>query len=267
MLIASASGNSFAYLWEDQVPLSFDGSNWAQTLCPRDIGLGLDGLFLLHRPMPGKPWLMEHWDLDGAYSFCGNGTRAALALPGAPSGERVDALSNGQGVTLRLMDEGIALRMPQGPGFGFLPSPLDLPLAHACAWIGNPQLIVEVPSVDAVDLAAFAPPLRYHADFPQGTNVCIVEILAPGRARIRSWERGVEGETPSCGTGSAVAGAWLTRRTGVLRWQLEPRARDPLRVTAEVLPDGTWRELWLSGTVRVLGEFQPGAGMRLNSPR
>lgn len=265
LTIASASGNIFAYVWEDQVPPAFDGAKWAQALCPRELGLGLDGLFLLHRPASGKPWLIEHWDLDGACTFCGNGTRAALAIPGAPSAGLVEALSNGQSVALRRQENGIALRMPEGSGYGFLTSPLSLQFPHACAWIGNPQLILEVPSVAEVDLAGFAPPLRHHEAFPQGTNVCIVEIQAPGRARIRSWERGVEGETLSCGTGSAVAGAWLARRTGIPRWLFQPSGRDAVRVDTEILPDGNWRELWLSGPVRVLGEFHPAGGLLLSA--
>jgi diaminopimelate epimerase len=260
MWLASASGNSFAYAWEEEVPASFDGAIWAWTLCRRGTGLGLDGLFLLRRPEQGGPWAMEHWDLDGASTFCGNGTRGALAIPGAPNESCVEVLSNGQRVALRARGEEIALRMPAGPGYGFLPSPLELPEPHACAWIGNPQLIVEVPSVEAVDLAAFAPPLRHHAGFPQGTNVCIVEVLGPGRARIRSWERGVEGETLSCGTGSAVAGAWLTARTGLAAWELLPAGGDPLRVEAALGPDGQWEELWIAGRVRILGEFRPQAG-------
>jgi len=266
LTIASASGNTFAYAWVDQVPLGFDGAKWAQAICPREVGLGLDGLFLLRLPESGRPWEIEHWDADGGSTFCGNGTRAAMGIPGAPREDYVEVLSNGLCVALRRQADEVALRMPEGPGYGFLPSPLSLQLPHACAWIGNPQLIVEVPTVAAVDLAAFAPPLRHHEAFPQGTNVCIVEILSPGRARIRSWERGVEGETLSCGTGSAVAGAWLASRTGIRCWQLQPSGRDPLRVEAELLPEGHWRELWLSGTVRVLGSFHPGVGLQLGTP-
>ena len=44
--IAAASGNVFAYLWMDEAPPSFHGPEWAQALCPRGRGLGLDGLFL-----------------------------------------------------------------------------------------------------------------------------------------------------------------------------------------------------------------------------
>lgn len=255
LFLASGSGNRFAYGWRDELP-GLEGAELAQRLCPGEVGLGVDGLFLMDRPREGKPWLMDHWEPDGGCTFCGNGTRTAMAIPGAPEGE-VEVMANGQAVALRRQSDEVALRMPSGPGFGFRPSPLDRKEPHACAWIGNPQLILEVPDVEAIDLAAFAPPLRHHPAFEHGTNVCIVQVEQAGHARIRSWERGVEGETLSCGTGSAVAGAWLASRWGISEWEFQPRGKDRVRVEAVLDERGDWRSLWLSGRVRLLGQFEP----------
>src|SRR5512141_1537718 len=98
--IASASGNVFAFAWAGDLPRSFDGPEWARVLCARGTGLGLDGLFRLQAPEPGLPWAMDHWDADGAHSFCSNGSRAALALKGAPESEFVDAVSSGEAIRL-----------------------------------------------------------------------------------------------------------------------------------------------------------------------
>jgi len=259
--LGSASGNTFAYLWEDEAPEGFDGPAWARALCPRGTALGVDGLFLLARPVPGRPWVLEHWDTDGGRTFCSNGSRGALALPGAPEGPLVAASSSGVAVTLGRREGGFAIRMPQGPGFGFKASPLALTEPHACGWIGNPQLVVEVPKVAEVAFAAFAVPLRFHPGFAGGTNVNLVEVLGPGSARIRSWERGVEAETLCCGTGCGVAGAWLAKRTGVMDWVLVPESGEPVTVSVALGEDGDWTELWLSGGARVLGTFQPSANL------
>ncbi len=249
--VASASGNSFAYAW-DALPPGGDGPGWARTLCP---GHGLDGLFLLERPLAGQPWRMRHWDADGALTFCSNGTRAALALPGAPAGTEVAVESSGEQVLLRREGDGVAILMPSGPGTGFRPFPGSLEGPHAFGWIGNPQLVLELPGVAGLDLGLLAPPLRHHPALPGGTNVNVLEVLAPGTARIRSWERGVEGETPCCGTGCAVAGAWLARRTGIPTWRLLPPGGG-VSVTAHLEGEG-WRELWLSGPVSVHGALPP----------
>ncbi len=249
--LASASGNAFAYQWEDEAGAGIEGPLLARALAGGRPGI--DGVFLVSRPEAGRPWKLEHWDTDGSATFCGNGSRAALALPGAPTGATVEVRSNGLAVTLRRDATGIGLRMPEGPGFGLQAAGLGLASPHGFGWIGNPQLVVEQPDVASLDLAAFAPPLRRHPAFPEGTNVSVVQVLEDGLARIRSWERGVEGETLCCGTGCAVAGAWLAQRSGVMRWTLLPAGPDPVTVEVEGLVAGAWRGLWLSGPVRYAG--------------
>lgn len=253
--IASASGNVFGYLWADEAR-ALDGARCARMLCPRGRGFGLDGLFLMQRPGEG-PWILDHWDSDGSKSFCSNGSRAALALPGCPEGAQLEVVSNGERILLRRDGHGIGIRLPEGEGFGLRDVPLAVDGPAGFGWVGNPQLVLEVPSVDGVDLPALAPPLRWDPSVPGGTNVNVVEVLSPGEARIRSWERGVEGETLCCGTGCAVAAAWLARRTGCARWHLRPAGGDPVTVTLAWDARGGWRDLWLSGPVHRIGGAQP----------
>ena len=86
-----------------------------------------------------------------------------------------------------------------------------------------------------------------------GTNVSVVEVLAPGEARIRSWERGVEGETLCCGTGCAVAAAWLAAEGGPSEWTLHPTGGEAVTLSIGALEGGRWRDLWLCGPVHLLG--------------
>ena len=255
--VASASGNVFAYLRSEEAPPSFRGPEWARALCPRGRGLGLDGLFLLHSFREGEPWRMEHWEPDGTLTFCSNGTRAAASvLPDGFRG-RIQALVSGERVGLRVDGEAVGLQLPEGSEYGLRPSPLDLEWPHALGWTGTPHLIVEVPDVDSVDLPSFAPPLRFHAALPEGANISIVQILELGRARIRTWERGVEGETLCCGQGCAVAGAWLSERMGTGEWNFRPAGEDAVRISVGGMEGGRWRELWLAGPVRRIGGFEP----------
>lgn len=176
-----------------------------------------------------------------------------MGVRGAPRGAVVEAVSNGERIVLRRSEAGIGIRMPEGEGFGLKAVPLECQVPAGFGWIGNPQLVLRVPSVSMVDLSAVAPPFRHHAAVPGGTNVNVVEVLEPGLARIRSWERGVEGETLCCGTGCAVAGAWLARTEGISAWQFQTAGKDPVSVSVTLEATGAWRDLWLTGLVRNLG--------------
>lgn len=256
LTLAAASGNCFGYLWAEEVPPAFDGSSWARRLCPRGEGFGLDGLFLLQRPVADGPWEMDHWEPDGSRTFCSNGTRAAVCLLSHAQGE-FEVRVSGERVRLRVDGEGVSLKLAEGVPYGLQPSPLVLETPHALGWTGTPHLVLEVPDVACVDLPQFAPPLRFHPALEQGANISIIQILAPGQARIRSWERGVEGETLCCGQGCAVAGAWLAQRSGVHQWQFQPAGRDPVRVSVASVQDGKWSELWIGGPVHRLGRVVP----------
>jgi diaminopimelate epimerase len=98
---------------------------------------------------------------------------------------------------------------------------------------------------------------------PGGTNVNVVEVIAPGEARIRSWERGVEGETLCCGTGCAVAAAWLARTDGALTWVLHTAGGETVRVSLVLDAAGAWHDLWLGGPVRRLGIALPDPSLLL----
>jgi diaminopimelate epimerase len=253
--LASASGNVFGYLWSDEVK-DCHGGDYAKLLCPKGRGFGLDGLFLMQKPKTG-PWVLEHWDADGTKSFCSNGSRASLAIHGAPAGALLDGLSNGEAILLSRTGQDIGIRMPEGTGFGLRAVPVPVELPAGFGWIGNPQLVLRVSSVAEVDLEHLAPPLRHHAALPGGTNVNVVQVLAPGEARIRSWERGIEGETLCCGTGCAVAAAWLARTEGARRWRLHTAGGDTVNVELDLDLEGRWRNLWLSGPVHRLGVVTP----------
>ena len=80
--------------------------------------------------------------------------------------------------------------------------------------IGVPHAIVFVDAVDDVDLGKVAPKIRHHASFPEGTNVNVVEKIGTDSIRIRTYERDLEEEILSCGTG-ATASAVMANRLGM----------------------------------------------------
>jgi diaminopimelate epimerase len=260
--LASASDNLFAFVWKHGLATPFNGSERAVALCPRGHGLGLDGLFLLNTPKRGAPWLIEHWDADGTRSFCSNGTRAAAALLPDEFSGLTEVISTDETALLDRRGAEVGLRLPQGEDFRLMNAPEKLPFPAVYAWTGTPQLVLRVPDIDSIDLPTFAPPLRFHPELPFGANVSILQVLADGSARIRTWERGVEGETLSCGQGAAAAAAWLAEQTGVDKWLFQPKGIDPLCLDVGKLQNRRWSELWMRGPVRVLGNIALGPSLK-----
>jgi diaminopimelate epimerase len=259
--LASASGNVFAFAWKEEQGAQFDGSIFAKRICPRGHGLGLDGLFLLDVPKKEAAWSIEHWDPDGSRSFCSNGTRAAAALLPDEIQGRIEICSSGETGVVDRHGLEVGLRFPEGEAFKLMDAPPNLPLQAIYAWTGTPQLILQVPDADAIDLPSFAPPLRFHPELPEGANVSVLQVVSPGSAKIRTWERGVEGETLSCGQGAAAAAAWLAEQTGVCKWKIQPKGIDALTLEVGSLQDRHWEELWLRGPVRVLGTATLGSSL------
>lgn len=72
---------------------------------------------------------------------------------------------------------------------------------------GVPHAVVFSSGIDSLDIDALAPAIRNHPSFPKGANVDFVEVAGDNTISVRTFERGVEGETLSCGTGSVAAAA------------------------------------------------------------
>ena len=81
---------------------------------------------------------------------------------------------------------------------------------------GVPHAVIFTESVDKTDICGIAPKIRHHESFPEGANVNFVEVTGDNEITIRTYERGVEDETFSCGTGSTAcaAVAYKTGKTG-----------------------------------------------------
>lgn len=165
-------------------------------LCDRRLGVGADGLMTLGCDSLGGDFFMRYWNCDGREStMCGNGGRCishfahslGLGVDGSLTFNAVDgwhsaSMVSGSVVRLQMVD--VRGYEKLGEGRWFLNT-------------GSPHYVELVDDVDALDLASVAPSLRYEYD----SNVNFVEAST---GRMRTWERGVEGETLACGTGATA---------------------------------------------------------------
>lgn len=106
---------------------------------------------------------------------------------------------------------------------------------------GVPHAILFVDSVDKVDLGTLGPIIRHHPHFPNGTNVNVAQL---NPFRIRTFERGVEGETLACGTGATASGL-AAAKLYALTSPIKIGVQSGDHLTLSFTPD--WKNLSLEG--------------------
>ncbi|MDE5622426.1 MAG: diaminopimelate epimerase [Alistipes sp.] len=175
-------------------------------LCDRHFGIGADGLMTLTQT-PDGGCVMRYFNADGSEGeMCGNGARCFalfvrhLGLCGDTCRfEATDGAHTAQ------------LRRVEGPAGEIELGMIDVAqIRTGDGWwslnTGVPHYVEFVDDPSAVDVCGRGRAIRRDtARFPQGTNVNFVQILGPGRLRMRTYERGVENETLACGTGATAA--------------------------------------------------------------
>ena len=185
-------------------------------MCDRRRGVGADGVLLLERG-GAADFAMRYFNADGLPAdFCGNGARclARLALDlGLGNGEEVRFESAAGLQRARRTADGRAIELLFGTVEAAGPveriTGPDRTFAGRRALTGVPHFVVPVERVQDVPVREWGAALRRHAAFGAGgTNVDFVARLGPSRIAMRTYERGVEGETLACGSGAMASALW-----------------------------------------------------------
>jgi diaminopimelate epimerase len=234
---------------------------WIRGICRRGLSVGADGALLVE-PLGGGRVRVRFHNPDGSPAFCGNGTRCAA---------RFAYLQGMSGPTM-ILETAIGDVPASVEGDGAvrleLPPPRDLGrttldergagLAGRRVLAGVPHFVVTVEGIDAAPLTSWGPRVRRHPAFgDDGTNLDLVEPEDASVLRLRTWERGVEGETLACGSG-AVAAAFAARLEGApAELRVVPESGVPLTVAFGADPASDAVEL--HGDARVIFETTVGA--------
>lgn len=232
------------------------GSVHARTLCSREEGVGVDGLILVY-PQDEAGVRIRFFNPDGSeFSTCGNGTRCAARFAAerglveedpftiVTSAGPIRAWVEGDRVTLEYL-------LPierRGP------ITVDGPSGAADGWLvgfGVPHFVLPLERMPDGPIAPICAPIRRDPQLgPEGANVNLIAMRTRERGRIRTFERGVEGETLACGSGSmaAVIAMWAAGEAD-RRVELEVEGRDLLTIELvdEPVFDGTPVRVRLSG--------------------
>lgn len=267
----TGSGNDF---------VMFDGRTTSEAdwpaeriahICDRRDGIGADGLVIV-TPLGNNTVRMTYYNADGSRAaMCGNAalctTRFAAAMEMAdPAG--MTLVTDAGTFPSRCIGEGhmAELNLPDVP----VPAPVGVSLAagERSAWLGTvgvPHLVTLVDDVAAVDIAGRGRKLRYDlACGPEGANANFLSRISPSSGTgsvadvaepswaIRTYERGVEGETLACGTGT-VAAALALAVSGADQLPLRFRSGSGRVLTVSArLQGGMATEIWLCGEGRIV---------------
>ncbi|RDC64726.1 diaminopimelate epimerase [Adhaeribacter pallidiroseus] len=192
------TGNDFIMI--DNRELFFDADNYAliAKLCERRMGIGADGLILLQN-REGYDFEMVYYNADGRPgSMCGNGGRCTVQFARqlnviqekafflAADGDHYATIDSQGQVSLKMND---VVQVETGTDYYFLNT-------------GSPHYVQFVDALDQFNVFAEGKLIRYNDRFKaEGTNVNFAQLQPEPQLFVRTYERGVEDETFSCGTG------------------------------------------------------------------
>lgn len=195
-----ATGNDFIMIDGRKYPLHLNAEEIA-LMCHRRFGIGADGVIIL-KEHPDLDFEMDYYNADGSQSFCGNGSRCAqafareigmvkeqskfLAIDGQHLGQKEGAL-----YATKMADVGEDRIEQRGKDY--------------IIQTGSPHYLIFCDDADAVDVGQEGRKIRYSEEFrAEGINVNFISPYKGG-LKVRTYERGVEDETYSCGTGVTAA--------------------------------------------------------------
>lgn len=202
------TGNDFVMIdciSQSSIDLSVDS---IQKLCDRRFGIGADGLICIY-DHDKYDFEMRYYNSDGSRSFCGNGARCAVAFAHtlglfekeasflAVDGEH-SAYLDGTSVRLKMADV----------------NSISFDREAYVIETGSPHYISFIKALDDFDIVEFGKKVRYSDTYiKDGINVNLVQEIDGNALSMLTYERGVEDETLSCGTGAtAVALAFAHKK-------------------------------------------------------
>jgi len=228
-----------------------DDLHLIKRLCDRKFGIGSDGLILIE-DHPQYDFEMVYINPDGSQSLCGNGSRCAVMFAnslGMINNETVFLTIEGPLYAL-IKGKNVHLKMPDVESVN--PTERDDLFINT----GSPHYVKFVGDVQDIDVYQTGKMIRNSEEFkPGGTNVNFVELENANNIFVRTFERGVENETLSCGTGATASAlaTGLEMKSGKINIKT---LGGRLTVEFEQISKGKFQNVFLIGPAEKIFEGQ-----------
>jgi len=251
------TGNDFVVI-DNRSGIVKDREGLAKRICLRKKGAGADGLILLEKS-DRADFRMRIFNPDGSEpEMCGNGARCIARfayLEGIIDKECCFETLSGL-VSAYIDEERVRIKM-KDPRFLNLNLKLSLEDSSCKGYhldSGVPHFVLFVPEVEKVVLEKLGPEIRYHQYFqPEGTNVDFVEVEG-NLIKVRTYERGVEAETLSCGTGVTAAAIVASLVQGLSSPVKVKTKGGNLRIYFQRKDEHNFTQVFLEGEARLVYE-------------
>lgn len=237
------TGNDFIMLDGRKIDMKSLTTSVIARLCDRHFGIGADGLIILTESEK-YDFKMTYYNSDGHVgTMCGNGGRCIVSFAhelGVVNQACTFEAADGLHTATLLVDGSVKLKLNDVMEIQQLEDGLFLNT-------GSPHLILFRMQIADIDVFGEGRRIRHEARFPDGTNVNFVELTKKG-IKVRTYERGVENETLSCGTG-VTASAIAANHSGLhkgTKVDVSTLGGD-LQVEFDQPDGGRVRNLYLSG--------------------
>jgi diaminopimelate epimerase len=250
----SASGNDFILIdnRDGKVSGPFpDIKDFTVRVCRRNHSVGADGLILIENGQD-VDFSWRFYNADGSEAeMCGNGGRCAARFAFLKGIAKSCMIFNTLAGFIKAEVTGASVKLQ-------LTTPTDLKLDYSIQLddkeifinsvnTGVPHAVLIVDDVNRVNVEELGRTIRHHKVFGEkGSNVNFVQVIDNKSAAIRTYERGVEGETLACGTGAVAAGIILKTK-GLAKSPVNIRTRGG--ETLKVFPD---EEVHLEGSTKII---------------
>ena len=235
------TGNDFIMVDDRSESFDHDNIQLVSGLCDRKFGVGADGLILI-RNRDGYDFEMIYFNPDGTQSMCGNGARCAVAFSqylGIISGSGEFLAIDGPHVG-RSNDGQVELSIR--PVAGLLKKEDDYFVDT-----GSPHHVRFVDHVNEYPVVEVGKQIRNSSRYsPYGSNVNFVSKISADQIYVRTYERGVENETLSCGTGVTASALVFGFLNGIDQINIQtPGGSLGVRFTLD--SNGGFQDIFLTG--------------------
>ena len=239
------TGNDFIIIDDRKLKFPSKNNRKIKFLCDRVFGIGSDGLILIQDSLK-MDFKMIYYNSDGNKgSFCGNGARCAVSYANF-------LYSFNRGISFEFSEEfysaiigdnEISVRMSDVYKINCFKDYIFLNT-------GSPHHVVLVEDIDSIDVKLKGSEIRYSNIYKdKGTNVDFVQKISNNEFSIRTYERGVEDETYSCGTGATAVAIAMHKLKETSQEKIKINVKGgQLEVNFEH-KDGLYHKVYLKGPV------------------